>query len=116
MHVLMIINGSAYGTELPFNGLRLATTLANRDGVNVRVFLMGDAVVSALAGQQLPDGYYHLDRMLTSAARHGAEVACCGTCMDARGIGDDHLIGAASRSTMEELADWTLWADRVITF
>jgi uncharacterized protein involved in oxidation of intracellular sulfur len=36
--------------------------------------------------------------------------------MDARGIGDDHLIGAASRSTMEELADWTLWADRVITF
>jgi len=46
-----------------------------------------DAVGCAMAGQKVPDGYYHLDRMIESAARHGAEVGCCGTCMDARGIG-----------------------------
>lgn len=116
MNVLIIINGSAYGTELPFNGLRLATTLAKRDGIDVRVFLMGDAVVSAIAGQQLPDGYYKLDRMLSGVARHGAEVGCCGTCLDARGITDDQLVDGARRSSMEELAGWTLDADRTVTF
>jgi uncharacterized protein involved in oxidation of intracellular sulfur len=37
----------------------------------------------------VPDGYYHLDRMLEGPTRHGAEVGCCGTCMDARGIADE---------------------------
>jgi uncharacterized protein involved in oxidation of intracellular sulfur len=48
------------------------------------MFLLGDAVGCAVAGQKVPDGYYHLDRMIEGAARHGAEVGCCGTCMDAR--------------------------------
>ena len=116
MNVLVIINGPAYGSELPFNGLRLATTLAKRDGVQVRVFLMGDAVVSALAGQQVPDGYYHLDRMVGSVLRRDAAVGCCGTCLDARAIAEDQLVDGAHRSSMEELADWTLEADRVVTF
>lgn len=69
-----------------------------------------------MAGQKVPDGYYHLDRMIESAARHGAELGCCGTCMDARGITDDHLTKGARRSTLDELADWTFWADKVVTF
>ena len=82
----------------------------------MRIFLMGEAVGCALQGQVLPDGYSHLDRMLGSAARRGAEVGCCGICMDARGIDDAQLLDGARRSTLEELADWTLWADKVITF
>jgi uncharacterized protein involved in oxidation of intracellular sulfur len=116
MNVLVIINGAAYGSELPFNGLRLAGTLAKRDGVHMRVFLMGDAVVSALAGQQVPDGYYHLDRMVSGVLRRGGEVACCGTCMDARAIEEKQFVEGAVRSSMEELADWTLEADRIVTF
>ncbi|HSJ44191.1 MAG TPA: DsrE family protein [Euzebyales bacterium] len=116
MSVLMIINGAAYGSELPFNGLRLAAALVKREGVDLRVFLMGDAVVSALEGQQLPDGYYHLDRMVQSITRRGAEVGCCGTCMDARAVADEQLVKGAVRSTMEQLADWTLEADKVVTF
>lgn len=54
--------------------------------------------------------------MITSAARHGAEVGCCGTCLDARGIGDEHLVTGAHRSSLDELADWTAWADKVVTF
>jgi uncharacterized protein involved in oxidation of intracellular sulfur len=50
MNVLIIVNGSIYGTELPFNALRLATTLVRRDDVDVRIFLMGDAAVSPIAG------------------------------------------------------------------
>lgn len=66
MMVLIIVNGPAYGSELPFNALRLATTLAKRDDVQVRLFLMGAAVASAIDGQQLPDGYYYLNRMIRS--------------------------------------------------
>jgi uncharacterized protein involved in oxidation of intracellular sulfur len=116
VNVLVIVNGSAYGSELPFNALRLATTLARRDGVQVRLFLMGDAVVSAIDGQQLPDGYYHLDRMIRGLSRRDGEVGCCGTCLDARGLDEGQLVEGASRSTMEQLADWTLDADRIITF
>lgn len=114
--VLFILNDPPYGSERIFNGLRLATALAKRDGVEVRVFLMGDAVVSAMANQKTPDGYYHLDRMLGSAARHGADVGCCGTCMDARGITEEMLAKGTRRSTLDELADWTQWAEQVIAF
>jgi uncharacterized protein involved in oxidation of intracellular sulfur len=114
--VLFILNDPPYGTERVFNGLRLAGALAKRDGVEVRAFLMGDAVVSAMANQKLPDGYYHLDRMLASVARQGTDVGCCGTCMDARGITEEMLTKGTRRSTMDELADWTLWAEQVVTF
>ena len=97
MNVLLILNDPAYGTERSWNGLRLAGSLSKREGVEVRVFLIGDAVGCAMAGQKVPDGYYHLDRMILSAARHGAQVGCCGTCMDARGITEDMLTeGGAS--------------------
>lgn len=116
MRALLILNDPAYGTERSYNGLRLAGALARQGDTAVRVFLMGDAVGCAMANQKVPNGYYHLDRMIESVARHGADVACCGTCLDARGIDDAHLTPAARRSTLEELAAWTAWADRVITF
>ncbi len=116
MKTLIICNDPPYGTERSWNGLRLAGALARRPDVEVRVFLLGDAVGCAVAGQKVPDGYYHLDKMIESAARHGAGVGCCGTCLDARGIREEALVKGAHRSTLEELADWTLWADQVITF
>jgi uncharacterized protein involved in oxidation of intracellular sulfur len=84
--------------------------------VQVRVFLMGDAVVSAIDGQQVPDGYYHLDLMVRSLLRHDGEIGCCGTCLDARGLEEKQLVEGALRSSMERLADWTLDADRIVTF
>jgi uncharacterized protein involved in oxidation of intracellular sulfur len=114
--VLLILNDPPYGTERVFNGLRLAGALAKRDGVEVRVFLMGDAVAAAMANQQLPDGYYHLDRMIGACANYGADIGCCGTCMDARGITEDMLTKGTRRSTLDELADWTLWAEKVVSF
>lgn len=116
MKVLVICNDPPYGTERSYNGLRLAGSLAKRDGVEVKVFLFGDAVGCAMANQKLPDGYYHLDRMLTSVIRHGGEVGCCGTCMDARALPEDALVQGASCSTLEQATDWTLWADKVVSF
>jgi uncharacterized protein involved in oxidation of intracellular sulfur len=113
---LVVLNDPAYGTERAYNGLRLAHALAKRTGEEVRIFLLADAVTCALAGQQTPNGYYNLERMLGAAIRHGAQTGICGTCMDARAIRDEQLLEGAHRSTLEELTDWTLWADKVITF
>jgi uncharacterized protein involved in oxidation of intracellular sulfur len=113
---LFILNDPPYGTERSYNGLRLASALARREDEEVRVFLMGDGVACAVSGQKTPNGYYNLERMLKGGARHGIEVACCGSCLDARGIGDDRLLELAHRSSLQELADWTLWADEVLVF
>lgn len=113
---LLILNDPPYGTERSYNGLRLAHSLAKHDGAEVRVFLMGDAVACALSGQQTPNGYYNLERMIKAVARRGAQVCCCGTCLDARGIEDQRLCDGSRRSSLEELTEWTLWADRIVTF
>ena len=70
---LMIINDAPYGSERPYNALRLALTLIKRSA-NVRVFLMADAVFGAIAGQKTPPGYYNIERMVKSVAQRG-EVA-----------------------------------------
>jgi len=116
MKVLILLNDPPYGTERSYNGLRLAGTLAQREGVEVRVFLFGDSVGCALANQNVPNGYYHLDRMVSSVIRHGGQVGCCGTCMDARAFSATALVDGAMRSTLDEATDWTLWADKVISF
>ena len=92
-----MLNDPAYGTERSYNGLRLATSLAKRDGEEVRVFLMADAVSCAIAGQQTPNGYYNLERMIASAIKRGAAVRLCGTCMDARGLTEEQLVDGAHR-------------------
>lgn len=115
-NVLMIINGSAYGLDSTYNAVRLAASLSKRDDVTTTVFLMGDGVTAAMAGQKTPDGYYKLDRMLTTVARNGGAILCCGTCMDARGVQETMLMEGARRSTMEALADHTLAADKVLVF
>jgi uncharacterized protein involved in oxidation of intracellular sulfur len=113
---LILLSDPPYGTERSWNGLRLAGSLARREEVEVKVFLFGDAVGCAMASQKVPDGYYHLDRMLASVIRHGGEVGCCGTCMDARAQPEEALVPGARRSTMEEVTEWTIWADKVVSF
>ncbi|MEX2107518.1 MAG: DsrE family protein [Solirubrobacterales bacterium] len=116
MNILVIVNDQPYSSERPYNALRLATELSEREGIEMRIFLFGDAVMCAIAGQHLPAGHYHrLDHMLNPLVHRG-EVACCGTCMDARGLEEETLIEGARRSKVEELADWALWAEKTLTF
>lgn len=114
MHTLIIINDPPYGTERLYNGLRLAHALIKHES-QVTVFLMGDAVSGAKAGQKTPDGFYNAERMVKRVANKG-KVLLCGTCMDARGITEDEVIEGTERSTMDALADATLQADRVLVF
>jgi len=116
MKILLIVNDAPYGGERPYNALRLAGALARRDGTEVRVFLVGDAASVARRGQKVPAGYYNLETMLGAVVRHGGKVGVCGTCMDARGLGEAELAEGSHRSTLDELTAWTLEADKVITF
>ena len=116
MKTLLIVNDPPYGTERAYNALRLATTLAKREGAAVNVFLMADATACAKAGQSTPQGYYNLERMLKLLAQKGVRTGVCGSCMDARGMRDDELVDGAQRSAMDELTDWTTWADKVLVF
>ena len=116
MKYLLILNDPAYGTERSYNGFRLAKSLAAHDGNEVRVFLIGDAVTCAMAGQTTPNGYYNLEKMLRSTAAKGAEIGCCGSCLQARGLTEERLTQGARPSSLDELTEWTLWADKVITF
>lgn len=116
MKTLVILNDPPYGTERSYNGLRLAGSLVKREGEEVRVFLIGDAASCAKCGQKVPNGYYSLERMLRPLTRQQGAVGVCGSCMDARGIHDSELAGGTHRSSMDELTDWTLWADQVLNF
>jgi len=113
---LLILNDPPYGSERCYNALRLAGALAKRDGQEVRIFLIGDGAACARAHQQVPSGFYNVEVMLEGAGKRGAVIGVCGTCMDARGLADADLAEGARRSTLEELADWTACAEKVLVF
>ena len=116
MKTLFILNDAPYGTERPYNALRLAGSLSKLEGEEVKMFLLGDAASCAKGGQKVPDGFYSIQVMLGRVARNRAEIGVCGTCMDARGIAETELIEGARRGTVAELTAWTQWADKVLVF
>lgn len=117
MTTLFILNDPPYGTERVYNGLRLAANLQRLDeGHDVVVFLMGDAASAAKAGQSVPNGYYNVNKMLGNVLGRNGRILVCGTCMDARGVSQDELIDGAQRSTLDELTQETLAADKVLVF
>ncbi len=117
MKFLFILNDPPYGTERSYNALRLAISIPKHDPeAQVTVFLMADAVACARAGQKTPEGFYNLERMLGRVQSAGGRVLLCGTCMDARGLTAEEIIPGAVRSTMDELAQTTITADKVLVF
>lgn len=117
MEVLIIINDAPYGTENAYNALRLRNQLLKEhQDTKVNIFLLVDAITCGLANQKTPDGYYNIGRMLKIFIRKGGDVKTCGTCMDTRGMTELTLEDGVSRSNMTEFAQWTIDADKVITF
>ena len=82
----------------------------------VRIFLMADAVTCALPAQSTPQGYYSIERMLKAVINKGGQVKACGTCSEARGIKGLALLEGVEISTMSQLAQWAVEADKVLTF
>jgi uncharacterized protein involved in oxidation of intracellular sulfur len=116
--ILIIINDAPYGTEKAYNALRMAMTLKKEhgDNVEIKIFLLADAVFCGLPNQNTPNGYYNIERMLKVVIRNGGEVKSCGGCSEARGIDKIPFIEGVNLSNMKEFAQWTVECDKVLTF
>ena len=113
--IVIIANGAPYGSETLFNALRLGIALNEQEGVILKIFLMSDAVGAALAGQSPAEGY-NLRQMLEILLAQGTRIRLCKSCTDARGITALPRIEGIEVGTLPLLAQWTLAADKVLTF
>lgn len=117
MKHLIIINEQPYGSEKPYNGLRLAMQIQkDYPGEEVRVFLMADAASCAVKDQVTPNGFYNLERMLNAILKNNGKVKICGSCAAARGIKENSIIDGTKMSTMAELTEWHMSSDKIISF
>jgi len=117
LKALIVINDAPYGSEKAYNALRLAMAMqAEESDIEVRIFLMADAVTCALPNQSTPQGYYNIERMLKSVINKGGQVKACGTCSETRGIEGLKLIDGVEISTMKQLKDWIVESEKVLTF
>ena len=114
--IVIIANGAAYGSESLFNSLRLSIALCDQQPQpEVKLFLMSDAVTAGLRGQKPAEGY-NIQQMLEILTAQNVPVKLCKTCTDGRGISALPLVEGVEIGTLVELAEWTLNADKVLTF
>lgn len=59
---------------------------------------------------------YNIQQMLEILTAQNVPVKLCKTCTDGRGISTLPLIDGVEIGTLVELAQWTLSADKVLTF
>jgi uncharacterized protein involved in oxidation of intracellular sulfur len=118
MKILIIFNREPYdSTDITWNGLRLAAQLS-KNGQQVRIFLMNDAVDMAREECKPPEGYdQDLSKMLKDLIVQGVSVKVCGTCMARCGIYKNKpYFEGAEKSTMQALSEWVVDSDKVLTF
>lgn len=116
MHILLIVNDSPYGSERPYQALRLAgALLESEEDLELTFYLTADGVYCARRGQQTPQGYYNIERMLKPILRRGSVMACR-TCLEARGLALPDLVEGVREARLGELAQFTLEADKVLVY
>ncbi|MDR9963632.1 DsrE family protein [Enterobacter cloacae subsp. cloacae] len=113
---MIVASRAAYGSESLFNSLRLAIALRdNASELDLRIFF------------DVRRGHRRSERPKTGRGlQHSADaeiltaqnvpVKLCKTCTDRRGITGLPLIEGVEIGTLVELAEWTLDADKVLTF
>jgi uncharacterized protein involved in oxidation of intracellular sulfur len=115
MAVLLVVTSAPYGSEGPYNALRLAEALALRDE-HVEIFLLGDAVWAAKAGQDPRMAHASLQTMLESLLEKGVDVVCCGACCTTRGLTAADLAAHVHMGTIHDLAESVARAGKVVSF
>jgi uncharacterized protein involved in oxidation of intracellular sulfur len=113
----MILTSSPYGDEKLWNALRIVQALVcTALKIKVNIFLLGDAVTAAKRGQNPPQGYYNLGKMLKELTGHRVEINFCRTCLAARGIAEQDLVEGAKAGTMINLAKWIEQSQKTLSF
>lgn len=94
--------------EKAWNAFRFAVT-AKKEGHEVKVFLMGEAVEC----EGLTHDTYNVDDQLKKFVALGGEILACGTCLVSRSLDNT---ASCPISTMIDCLNMVLWADKTITF
>ena len=116
MRMLAIVHDPPYGSERPYQALRLADALLKvEEDLDLTVYLTADAVLCAKKGQETPRGYYNVERMLRPILRRGC-VMVCHTCMEARGLTRADLVEGVLETRLGDLAQLVLEADKVMVY
>ena len=116
MNILLVIHDAPYGSEKPYQALRLAEALLKLEPeLELTVYLTADAVLCAKKGQTTPAGYYNVERMLKLVLKRGT-VMLCRTCQEARGIAAEELMEGVVSTTLGDLGQLTLEADKVLVY
>ena len=71
--------------------------------LEVRVFLIADAVAAALPAQTKSQGYYNIARMLKAVIDNEGQVKTYGIWIEAAGLGKLALVEGVEASTMDQL-------------
>lgn len=94
--------------EKAWNAFRFAVT-AKKQGHEVKVFLMGEAVEC----EGLTHEKYNVDEQLKAFANIGGEILACGTCLKSRQLNETDTCPI---STMVDCVNLVVWADKTVTF
>lgn len=94
--------------EKAWNACRFAVT-AKKQGHEVKVFLMGEAVEC----EGLTHEKYNVDEQLKAFVNVGGEILACGTCLKSRQLNESD---ACPMSTMIDCVNLVVWADKTLTF
>jgi len=106
MKIGIIIETKEY--EKAWNAFRFAVT-AKRQGYEVKVFLMGEAVEC----EGLVHEKYNVDEQLKLFISVGGEILACGTCLKTRQLNGSDFCPV---STMVDCVNMVIWADKIVTF
>ena len=107
MKLGIIIETKEY--EKAWNAFRFALT-AKKQGHDVKVFLMGEAVEC----EGLTHEKYNVDEQLRNYVNADGEILACGTCIKSRQL--EHSLEICPVSTMVDCVDIVTWSDRTLTF
>lgn len=115
--ILLIIHAPPYGSERCLSALRLALALMGRerDQPQLEIYLMSDATVLGLPGQQDASGST-LQDMVEQLVGQQVPIKVCKTCAGNRGLLSLQLISGVTVGTLAEMAEAAMQADKVITF
>ena len=106
MKLGVIIETKEY--EKAWNAMRFAVT-AKKNGHDVKVFLMGEAVEI----ENLTHERYDVAAQISAFHDVGGDILACGTCLKSRNMGGTDVCPI---STMIDCVELVEWADKVVTF
>lgn len=94
--------------EKAWNAFRFGVkSLENRH--EVKTFLMGEAVEC----EGIVDEKFDVSGQMKNFIASGGEILACGTCIKSRQLKESDLCPI---STMQDLVDLVVWADRILSF